>query len=65
MVTQYTSVILKATYIERSKQWSADEREVFQGEPSGRKEANQCEITIWSFACLAMLITIGTIFISQ
>jgi hypothetical protein len=65
MSTQYTAVILKATYIEGLEQWIADESEVFKKDTSVKKDALQFEITIWSLVCLMVLVTIGTIFMSQ
>jgi hypothetical protein len=60
-----TCVILKASYIEGQVQWCADERKVFEKENVAQKEALQCEITIWSVICLSVLITVGSIFITQ
>ena len=65
MAEQYTSVIVKATYIDRLQQWSADEGQVFQGEDFTEKEVVQIDISIWTIVCLSVLITTSALFMSQ
>ena len=65
MAQRYTSVMFKVTYVEGQNQWLVDEKQAFADQSEERKEVIQYEISIWSFTCLSLLITIATCFISQ
>jgi predicted CDP-diglyceride synthetase/phosphatidate cytidylyltransferase len=65
MMPQYTSVFIKATYIERIKKWSAEEKNVFEGETFTTRDVVQIEISIWNLTCLILLIGMGVLFTTQ